>query len=230
MDNIYVFLGKLFFFIITSSGAALVLFKFYGQKCIENKFSKDLEEFKVKKLHEFDVLFSRKTKWNEKEYEVLQESWVKIIDAYHALKQAVALMRELPDLNRKTRDELDLFLAESDFSKSEKQLLLDAKNKNDNYVKILESRELQEAHKAFLCFHKYFEHNRIFLAPDIKEKFEKVDDYIWSAWVSRKMGMNRISRTKDFTIEAYNKIEEKIEPMIKEIEDFLQSKLFPETE
>lgn len=218
--------GKLFVIAIASgAGGAFLLIKFGGKKWIENIFSKNFEAFKAQKLHEFDLLLTRKTRWHEKEHEVLSTLWIKLMDAYNALKRSIGMLRESPDLDGMVEQDFSGFLEGNDFSDSERKFLKSEENKNRAYSRILDFRDLNQANKLFLEFHSYFENNRIFLSPDIKDKFAKVDDYIWSAWVDRKIGMD--DRKISFTIDANKTRKEDIEPLMNEIDILIQKKLFP---
>lgn len=228
--EIFSFIGKFIAWVASGAAGAFIFFKFIGQRWIENKFAKDLELFKTQKLHEFDLLLSRKTKWNEAEHEVLSISWKKLKNAHNYLRRSVSGFKEYSDLDRMNEGEFRKFINRNDLSESENDYLISQKGKrNAAYDKILDYRSLNEAHKAFLDFHSYFEENRIFLRPHIKENFDKVDDYIWSAWVSKKMSLDLGDGKTDFLMEAYKKENEEIKPLIKKIEETIQRELFPES-
>lgn len=231
-QEVYSLLGKVFsWFLSATGGAALLLlyFKFWGQKWIEAKFLKDLELFKVQKLHEFDFLLTRQTKWHEKEHEILSESWKKLVKAHTSLKMAISAFRSFPDLNKYSDNELERFMQDNKFSEDEKEFM---KGNSKDYVsafsRIMDYRALGEANAAFNEFHTYFDENRIFLRPHIKEKFEKADNYIWSAWVSQKMSLRHTNSKRDFSMEAFDKESKEIKPLIDEIESVIQKELFPE--
>jgi hypothetical protein len=228
-QELFALVGKIIAWIASGAGGAFLLIKFMGKKWLENKFSKDLELFKTQKLHEFDLLLTRKTKWHQTEHEVLSASWKKLKHAHNALKGAISMFSQHPDFDRMQDDEFNKFLDRGNFSDSEKDFMKDhTGGRNSAYGKITDHRLINEAHKAFLDFYLYFEENRIFLQPHIKEKFEKVDDYIWSAWVSKKMSLNERSGTRDFLMEAFDKEDKQIKPLINDIENTIQKELFPE--
>lgn len=228
-QEIFEFLGKFITWVASGAGGAFLLMKFWGKKWIENRFLKDLELFKVQKLHEFNLLLTRKTKWHEKEHEVLSESWKKLTKAHTSLKMAISAFRSFPDLNRCSDEELERFMNDNQLSNSEKAFMKDS---SADYVsafsKILDHRALNEANAVFSEFHTYFEENKIFLRPHIKEKFLTVDDHIWSAWVSQKMELRGTRSKRDFGMEAFEKEDKEIKPLIKDIENIIQKELFPE--
>ena len=151
----------------------------------------------------------------------------------------MSMLREHPDFNCMDESDFKTYLDRNDFTDDEKEYFFKAEknNRNKAYSESMDHRELISAWKAFLDFHLFFEENRIFLDPDIKKKFLEVDDYIWSAWVSRKMSLRKLSlggylgdNRGDFLEEALNIQSEKIKPLIDEIESLLQEKLFPNNE
>lgn len=136
--------------------------------------------------------------------------------------------RTIPLFKRMSDEEYRDYVNDRDFTEYEKNYMLDNKPDAEKvYNKILDHRSLQNSHEAFTKFHEYFEENKIFLRPHIKEKFEKVDDYIWQAWVSHKMSISHPDSKTDFFTQAFDKEDKEIKPLIKEIEDAVQEELFP---
>ncbi len=230
-QELYEIAGKLAALLISGAGGTFIFIKFWGQKWVENKFSKDLELFKVQKLHDFDLLLTRKTKWHEKEQEVLSTAWQKLTRAHAALQRAINALLEYPDFDRMSEQEFTKHIDGSKLSEDEKDYMrTGSDSRNRRYSKILEYKALQESHNAFLEFHQYFGEHRIFLRPHIKDKFEKVDKHIRSAWVSKKMSIDAPNSSTDFLIKAYDTENKEITPLIAEIEEAIQSELFPSEE
>lgn len=221
-------IGEIFVWLLSVAGAAFLLVQFGAQKWIENRFAKNLEAYKAQKLHEFDILLTRKIKWHEKEHEVLSMCWNKAILAQGALKRAISVLREYEDLNKLSAEEFENFLERSDLSEDNKEFISSYSNgRNQAYVKVLDHVDLVSAQQLFIDFNKYFEENRIFLRPHIKSKFEKLNEHIWSAWVSRKMSIRTPESKTDFWVKAHDTEKKEIAPLIKEIEDAIQQELFP---
>lgn len=227
-QEIFELIGKLLSLLFIGAAGAGGFIKLWGQKWIENKFTKDLETFKAQKLHEFNLLLTRKTKWHEKEHEVLSLAWQKLVQAHTSLKEAISMFKQYSDLNNMSEEEVEEFLESNDFSDDEKKHLRKSKkNYNIAFSEILDHRALKKAHKSFLEFHTYFDENRIFLRPHVKEKFQKADDYIWSAWVSQKMSLRAPESKRDFGMEAFETENKKLKPLVEDIEDCIQKELFP---
>lgn len=228
-QEIFELLGKVITWVASGATGAFFLIKFWGEKWIENKFLKELELFKAQKLHELNLLLTRKTKWHEKEHEVLSESWKKLIKAHESLQVAISFFRQCPDLNEYSVEELERFMNDHQLSNREKAFMKDSrKDYTSAFSKILDHRTLNDAKAAFREFHTYFEENKIFLRPHIKEKFLTVDDHIWSAWVSWKMELRGTRREEDLGMVAFEKENNEIKPLIKDIENIIQKELFPE--
>ena len=232
INDIFIFLGKLITIGGGLVGMAYLFFRFLGSKWIDSKFAKSLEEYKAlqaKDLEEtkskISLLLSRKLKLHDKEFEVLPEVWGKLNDAKVALEQCVIAFREMPDLNRMDQDHLKRFFERSELSDDEVIAINESSDKNKEYSRILEWKDIVRANKHFIDFHNYLQRVRIFLSPDIKEKFDKIDDHIWGAWVSKKV--SRGSNNLELEIKAYETVQNSIKPLMKEIEELVQSKLFP---
>lgn len=229
--EVFEVIGIIITFAATGAGSAFLMIKFWGEKWVENKFTKDLELFKFQKLHDFDLLLNRKTKWHEKEHEVLSQSWKKLVVAHRSLRRAISLLKQFPNIEEMSDKEREKFFLGTDLTEEEIGYIENEKKRGFNlaYSRVLDNRSLHDAHKAFNEFDLYFETNKIFLRPHIKEKFEKASDYIWSAWVSKKMDNDENDyRKEDFGLKAYETENEKIKPLVAEIEDVIQKELFLE--
>ncbi len=232
MELIFSFIGQ----IVVFSGGAVVIaflfFRFLGSQWIENKFAKNLEEYRGAQARELEevkskisLLLSRTLKLHDKEYEVLPEVWSRVNDAHISLQRCLMSFREVPDFKKMPDDDFQNFLKSSNFSEGQKDRLSRSQDRNQCYTEILNWKDINDANTAFNGFHDYLLKNRIFLSPDLKAKFDAIDDLIWKAWVSNRVGEN--SKEYKMKIEAYEMCKKSIEPLMKEIESLVQSKLFP---
>ena len=98
--------------------SAWALFKWFGSRWIEDRFSKELEEFRSKKQVELETLRTefgreterlkadlnrfadRATRFHGREYEVLPEAWGLMNRAFGAASNACAAFQQHPDLDR----------------------------------------------------------------------------------------------------------------------------------
>ena len=197
------------------------LFKFFGKKWLENRFSKDLEAFKAQTLHEYSFLLTYKTKFLEKEYDVLSDLWRKLSDAYNKLDLSLAGAPPPTEVFQ-NYDEEDLqeFCAKMKFNHFEKKYFFQNDNKKNAVFRIIQDRENLETGKSIKNYKKSFEENRIFISPDIKQKFLNLDKNIEKPWSLKVMGnSNEAEETKN-----------KIKNLMDDIENILQEKFFPNKE
>jgi len=208
------------------AAVAYLIFKFLGKSWIENQLAKNLEIAKS----EISMLATRRMKLHDKEYVVFPELWSKLNNAFDSFGQAIILYREFPDFQNMGVDNLNEWLNRSDLSINEKSYFAEEKNKDRAYNKILEGRDILVAYKEFGEFHKYLQSNRIFLSPEIKEKFDQIDGLIQESLTAKMMDLKGYSDVNNnFLLEALNKFKKQVKPLKVEIESLVQEKLFPES-
>jgi len=118
-------------FVVTGGGAAAIaygLFKWLGQKWIEDRFAqrleqlrhdnaKDLAELKVK----WDTDLQGKLKYQEREFQVIPEAWEKLADAFGVLGWLTSRYQTYADVGVMNDDELEQFLKASELLETQKQ-------------------------------------------------------------------------------------------------------------
>lgn len=201
------------------AAAAYLIFKYLGEKWIENKFSERLQEVRYK----IDVLFNRVTKIHEKEFEVLPEAWIKLQDALGLISKITNLFQQYPDLHKLHEEELIEYLTKTKLTEFQKKKLLSESDKNKYYMDVIFWHDLHEAEQGLQEFHNYIIRNRIFLSPDLQDRFNKIDDIMWKAFIERRMS----EEAKDHKMrhEAYKKIRDDVAPIRDEIENIVQKRL-----
>jgi len=233
VQAIYNGLGQLVLFGGGSVAIAFGFFRFLGQGWIEHKFSEQLERSKYEQAKELEQikfkinsLFNRVTKMQEKEFEVLPVAWSKLNDAHGPLMVCVLGFQEYPNLQRMSEDELEEFLSSVDLLETQKQQLRISENKNMLFSGFLTTIQLHKARAAYSDFSSYIEKNSIFLRKDIKEKFSKVSAIMWKLWAAKSVGEH--SGTNDMALKSYQKHNDELKGLIKEIEDLMHPRLFPQ--
>lgn len=204
--------------------AAFAILRYLGKSWVQHELAKSLEAAKS----EISLLSARRLKLHDKEYVVFPELWAKLNKAVNGLKRAMASFRQMPDLDRMTDEELSNWLSRSDLSAQEKEFFSSQRSRLKAYDRILDFRDLSAAKQDYVEFHVYLENNRIFLRPALKRKLNEIDDLLWRAWMSKKMDLDGLGRG-DALEKAWEIVDEKIKPLIVEIEDLVQSQLFPQT-
>jgi hypothetical protein len=206
---------------------ALALFKYLGQNWIKHQLAKDLERAKA----EISLLSSRRMKLHDKEYEVFPELWARLNEGVNSLGEAVNPITRSPDFRRMPELELQEWVKGSDLSDKEKSYFLGAEDKINAYTRIQKFRSLKEAADNLQRFSVCLQNNRIFLSPDIKEKFNAIGDLTRNAWVAENMDWEYPSRNleKEFLDDTFITYQKEIKPLLSELELLVQNKLFPES-
>lgn len=230
MDPIYELLGK----IVAYGGGAVAIayaaFVFFGKKWLDAKFDERLASFRHEQSKELEQLrfrinaqFNRVSKIHEKEIEVLPQAWTKMMAALGAVRFFASPMREYQDLDRLTPAQFEAFLDGSTLADWEKAEIRVAPSKLKYYQDRRFYHELRDARNAFYEFHGYITTNSIFLSQDIKTKFLKIDDELWSAIIETETG----HEARDFKMKnsSFSKLRKDVEPIKDELEALVQKRL-----
>lgn len=127
-DSLLKFLGEV---IAYGGGAAVVaylLFQYLGKTWIENKFAERLDYLKhqhaleLQRLRvEIDSMLGATLKLQEREFQFLPEAWHKLDEAHGLVAWLVSPFQEYPNLDRSTPQQLDEFLATTEFTESQRE-------------------------------------------------------------------------------------------------------------
>jgi hypothetical protein len=229
-------LASVFGQIVAYSGiaalAAFGLFRFFGQKWIEDKFAQRLQEYRHEQAKELEDVrfrinsqFNRLTKLHEKEFDILPNVWGKLHDAYQATARCIIGFRQYPNLDQLSAEELEEFLAATQLPETAKARIRGSSEKWRLYADILSWIELDDAHKSFDAFHSYLVANRIFLHSDLKTKFDEIDTHMWTVWVQQKVAKD--TRDHQFPLKEWQERQSKIQELMTQIETLVQTRLYP---
>lgn len=223
LKQVFVLFGALAVLGVIVILISFYVFKFIGKQWIENKFSTSLEEAKS----EINFLLMTKNRLHEKEYEVFPDVWQKLIEAKTSLEQCVRSFRSSPDFVRLNSEEFESFLAQSDLSNKEKEILKasEPNMRFKEYIRILEWRDIVDSNSKFIEFDDYLQKVRIFLEPSIKKKFDAISQALWNTWVSKQLSFEDSKSFK--ASDAHKSFREEVKPLMDEIEMIIQTKLFP---
>lgn len=210
------------------AAAAFGLFKFLGQNWIKHQLSKDLEVAKA----EISLLSSRRMKLHDKEYEVFPEIWSRLMRASQSLTASVYSFNQMPDFNRMNDEEIIKWAERNDLDEDEKEFLLKSDDRTTAFSRVLDFRKLRDAEKYFYEFKEFLQANRIFLSPDVKVKFDEIENKLRSSWAARKVDFDHRGGAgqQDFLLKAFDICEKEVKPLIGDIEAIVQKQLFPENE
>jgi hypothetical protein len=222
-NAVWSFLGQV---VAYGGGAAVIaylLFQYLGKTWIENKFAERLDQLRhqqameLQRLRvEIDALLSGAIKLQEKEFDVLPEAWAKLDEAHSLVGHLVARVHEYADLSKMNAERLDEFLGDTDFTPTQKDEIRKSHDRNRTYQELVFWHRLHRVRAAFAALQTFVARNGIFLPPELKQKFEKMAQALWSAIASKQVG----HESKDWNMqrEGWQTIQEQTEPLYKAIE------------
>jgi hypothetical protein len=185
-------------------GGAVALFKWFGQKWLENRFAKDLEEFKSQKTQALEEIkhertkeieairrtvqweYSRISKIHEKEFEVLPEAWFLLHDAHGRTGHLMLALKRYPDFQRLPDVEFEEFLKETRLTETQKDEMRSALDRFQYYSTAMFWIELNDAHSAQVKLNNYIIKHRIFMTPNLQASFTAVSHTLADALIEHR--------------------------------------------
>jgi len=178
-----------------SAAVAYLLFQWLGKKWIEDKFARSLEQLRhqqaleIQKLRvDIDTMLSAELKLQGREFDVLPEAWEKLQDAHGLVSWLVSPSQQYANVDRMTPSQLDEFLAETEFTASQKEDIRKAPKRGVVFRGIEFWHRLHRVRKSFAELENFVARKGIFLPPDLEEKFSAISEMLWSAIVSKEVG------------------------------------------
>lgn len=166
---------------------AYLLFQYLGKTWIENKFSERLDQLRhqqaleLQRLRvEIDALLSGAIKLQEKEFSVLPEAWTKLDEAHSLVAWLVSPMQQYVDVNQMNSPHFEEFLSGTELTELQKDEVRNSRDRNKTYQDIVFWHRLQRIRVAFGELQTYVARNGIFLPPELKDKFAKITETLWS--------------------------------------------------
>lgn len=230
LDELLKFFGQMLAYGGSSAVVAYLLFQYLGKTWIENKFAQRLDQLRhqqaleLQKLRvEIDALLSGALKLQEKEFSVLPEAWVKLDEAHSLVASLVSPMQQYANVDHMNEEQLEEFLAGTEFSESQKDEVRNSREKGNSYREIIFWHRLHKVKQAFGDLQSFVARNGIFLPPELEEKFSRMSERLWFAVVSKEVG----HEAKDWKMqnEGWKKIKEETEPLYKAIKSDIQGRL-----
>jgi hypothetical protein len=213
-----------------SAVVAYLLFQWLGKTWIENKFAQRLDQLRYQQALELqrlrveiDSMLNGVLKLQEKEFSVLPDAWAKLDEAHGLVSWLVSPMQYYADVNSMKSVLLEEFLAETEFTESQKEEVRNASDKGHTYQNILFWHRLYKVKTAFRDLQTYVARNGIFLPTDLEAKFTKIAEMFWSAVVSKEIGHEAGDRKMQ--LEGWTKIKEEAEPLYLDIKTHIQARL-----
>lgn len=212
------------------AGVAYLLFRFLGERWIENKFASRLERLRHEHARELErlradvnAMLSATVRLQEKEFEVLSEAWGRLFAAMAHVQSVVSPMQQYADVDRMSEDQLREFLDGTEFTKWQKDEILSASNKGEVYRNLDIRYRTIEARSKLSDFQWYVERNSVFLSAGVREKFERAEEMLRHATISKEVG----GEARDFAMQhdAWRQLSEEFKPLYEETKLAVQKRL-----
>ncbi len=216
------------------TGLSLWLFKTFASRWLDQKFARELEEFRhghqteLQRLRlQIDTLLDRTIKLHAKEFEVLPEAWSLLSDAFSETQTIAMAFVQYPNVSGMTGRRLDEFLEGTQLANWQKDELRSATDKNRYYADALQWQGLNCASKARNRFHSYIIKNGIFIPDDIREKFFAINDLMIHAFVERQMSLSYPNLEQKF--DAAQALSRQGAPIVEVLQKDLHDRLWSST-
>lgn len=234
-DDILKFIGDL---IIKSGGAAAavyVVYKYIIKNSIDEFFTKRLEDYrhtlnkdveafkhdqiiKIEKVkNEMSYISGRLLKYKDREFDVIEDVWRKLLDAIGRFFVVTVPLKEYPDINKMSELRLKEFLAGTKFTDSQKAELLKADNKMNYYIENIFWVQLSEAQENIGNYHNALLYKKIYIDKELYDLLDQYDQSLRSAFLDCRIGKE--SDDHVMIHGAYKKVKDLGESVLPQIEN-----------
>jgi hypothetical protein len=169
---------------------SFLAFRFFSAKWLDTKFSERLESYKHAQQRELEALrfkinglIDRASKIYGKEYEHLPNLWFELNTAYRSARYLLGGLRQFPDLDTMTPDQLEQFLDRSDLEEWQKTELKAASRKTTYWSRCQDFRAFNKAVEDHVEFRASLSKYAIFFSEDMRSDFENTSNMIWDVIV-----------------------------------------------
>jgi len=208
------------------------VFRFLGEKWIENKFSQNLKKLEhdqnvvVARLKvEIESMLSGALKFQEREFVVLPETWGRLDAAFSHISWLVSPIQQLVDVGRLSDVQLGEYLATKTWPESQKQEVRDAspRERTKVFEDISFRYKLSEVKRTFHEYQAYIASNLIFYPAEMKANLRAIEKKLWEAIVAKEVG----TEAADWKLqnEGWAKLKEEAEGMRDAIERDIRKRL-----
>ncbi|MDX0573807.1 hypothetical protein GOD68_26690 [Sinorhizobium medicae] len=225
---------------VTVGGAAAVgygLFKWLGEKWIDQKFKKQMETYKIEQSRELERLrhkingvFDRTIRLHTKEFEVLPDVWGKLVEAHAWGSNYISALQSYADVGRMDADELDEYLAKTSFTEVQKRDIKDASLSSDRqreFQKVSDLYRYIDATDRMRIFATSLRKDGVFIKPEIKADMDKMLELIRNAATEKKI--NEENDIKPRLRDDYKRFAEEAPSLLDKIEKAVAARLWDST-
>lgn len=189
-------LGAFGITIAVAVGAAWAAFKWFGQRWIENKFSRAIEHYRAEQAQELEKLkhrinsaFDRLTRQHDREFEVLPDLWAKLVDARMWASEYVSSFQRTANIDLLTDEALEEFLRDKPFMDWQKREIMEAGDRQKKFDETNNRYRHHDVVKKLAEFDLAFAKNGIFLPPDLEELMRKLSEMIAAAVLEQNFNL-----------------------------------------
>lgn len=207
MDQHFIpsFIGEIIAFGGGGIALGFGLFKWFGQRWLDDHFKHKLEAFKGEQARQLaelqaklNAVLARQTHLQQKDVEVLEELWSRLTDAFHITKAFSFPITEVSNLDKMGEAQFKEYVEGSPLAKWQKDELLGiTSDKTRYYSNAIFWHQLNDVNVRYRELHSYLLKNGIFLQESIEKEFSEIDDLIWNALNERKREHQRPNSSID---------------------------------
>ena len=185
--------------VLTGGGGGAViaykLFQNYGSGWLDQRFKKQLEEFKHEQQKELERLrseinseFSRVSKIHQVEFEVLPEAWRRLKVAQGWAGRPFSFNPHIPDFSTLSEEEFEEFLKHCPLRDSQKNALRSAEisQRGARYEKDWERHELDQFNEANIELQNYLMLKSIFMTKELRASFLETNNVLRTLFDMRR--------------------------------------------
>ncbi|MCK1511367.1 hypothetical protein IVB22_02020 [Bradyrhizobium sp. 190] len=188
-------------------GATLLLPTKLGEALFQFRTNKALEGFKAQQSHELERIKSsqsrelellreqlnhlgdRGRRSNEMEFAATEAVWKAFVKAWLSTNTCTGQMMTIPRFSTMSADDLTSFMASSDLDEREKEMLLNATDREKEYAKVINWRTVSLAETDIYQARLVLREQRIFMPASITSEFASVIDKMSGAQVQRRLSL-----------------------------------------
>lgn len=214
------------------AAVAFALFRWLGMAWIENKFKEKLKQLEheqnlvVARLRiEIESMLGGALKLQERDFVVLPATLERLDKAYKHTTWFVSPAQLVTDVRAMREDELGEFMESSNWTKTQKQEVLEAirSDRQKVYDEIDFYYTLREVKRSFADYESYVAANAIFFTLKLRSQLKEMQALLWSAITAKQVGVE--SQAFGLRREALATMDDKAKILLDEIEIAIRLRL-----
>jgi hypothetical protein len=229
MDQLLATIGQFVLQGGIAAALAFFVFRFLGEKWIEGKFQKNLENYRhehAKELQrlrvEIDSSLDEIIRFQEKEFSMLSETWDALNDLFRSVHTLISPFQSYQDINRMSDKMASEYLDQFELLKSQKAEILASSNRSEKWVETYDYIRLNRAIKDYRKFSHIITRSSIFFDSATEDKLhnlrKKMNKSISSYEVGKESKDHKLGKM------AWDSLNDEIEPEVNALKDDLREK------